>query len=65
MCIFIFIGLDVAGTGRRWKSMFGVISFVFATIAIFGIGTVVTLAQPFYLLVSVFNFDIFFQKNKF
>lgn len=54
VCIFIFIGFDVTGTGTRWKSMYGIISFIFATIALIGIGTVVTLAQPFYLLVSTY-----------
>ncbi|KAG4076575.1 hypothetical protein HA402_002738 [Bradysia odoriphaga] len=50
VCVFIFIGFDVAGTGTKWKSLHGLLSFVFGTAALIGIGTVVTLAQPFYLL---------------
>lgn len=52
VCIFLFVGFDVTGTGARWKSIYGIVSFIFGALAIIGIGTVVTLAQPFYLLVS-------------
>lgn len=52
VCIFLFIGFDVTGTGTRWKSFYGIVSFIFGTIAMVGIGTVVTLAQPFHSLVS-------------
>lgn len=62
MCIFIFIGFDVTGTGIKWKSLFGILSFVFGSVALIGVGTVVTLAQPFNLLVS--SIDIF-DGNKF
>lgn len=52
VCIFIFIVFDVTGTGTRWKYTYGIVSFIFVTMAMIGIGTVVTLAEPFYLLVS-------------
>lgn len=52
VCVFLFIGFDVVGTGTKWKSLYGILSFIFGTAALFAIGTVVTLAQPFYLLVS-------------
>ncbi|XP_037037474.1 uncharacterized protein LOC119075187 [Bradysia coprophila] len=50
VCVFIFVGFDVAGTGTKWKSLHGLLAFIFGTAALIGIGTVVTLAQPFYLL---------------
>ncbi|KAJ6635060.1 Cationic amino acid transporter 2, partial [Pseudolycoriella hygida] len=50
VCIFIFIGLEITGTGTRWKSLYGTLSFVFGTVSMIGVGTVVTLALPFYLL---------------
>lgn len=55
VCVYLFIGLDVTGTGTRWKSLYGIVSFIFGSVALIGIGTVVTLAQPFYLLVSFFD----------
>lgn len=63
VCTFLFIGFDVTSAGNRWKSIYGIVSFIFGTLAMIGIGTVVTLAQPFYLLVSVFDLIFNFRRD--